>query len=140
MGSEEASKLLARAGIDVDDIKKKLASGEWFIVEGDAECVLSVVEATRHVAIILFVEGDSTLCLAKKTEAFKAATGLDDDVLKRIIWMEVVRVSKGCAAHSRLEDKPEEIAEMVARAIVKGAEIAIEALKRPKLKEPDYVQ
>jgi hypothetical protein len=140
VGSEEASKLLARAGIDVDDIKKKLASGEWFIVEGDAECVLSVVEATRHVAIILFVEGDSALCLAKKTEAFKAATGLDDDVLKRIIWMEVVRVSKGCTAHSRLEDKPEEIAEMVARAIVEGAEIAIEALKRLKLKEPDYVQ
>jgi len=90
---EEALKLLAKAGIDLEDIKRKLASGEWFIVEGDAECVLTVVESTRHVAIILFVEGDNALCLAKKTEAFKAAIGLNNDVLKRILWTEVVRVA-----------------------------------------------
>jgi hypothetical protein len=141
MGSNDASRILAKAGIDVEDIKRKLASGEWFVVEGDAECVLSIVEVTRHVAIILFVEGDSALCLAKKTEAFKALTGLSDDVLKKIVWMEVKRTLTGCAAHSTLEEKPEEVAEMVARAILKGAELAEEVLESLKREErPNYIQ
>jgi hypothetical protein len=137
---EETLKLLARAGIDLEDVKRRLASGEWFVVEGDSECVLTIVEATKHVAIILFVDGDNAFCLAKKTEAFKAATGLSDDVLKRIVWMEVARTQTGCVAHSTLEDKPEEVAERVARAILEGAQLATEVLKRLKHKEPDYVQ
>jgi hypothetical protein len=141
MGSEETSKILTRAGIDLEDIKKKLASGEWFIVEGDAECVLSVVEVTRHVAIILFVEGDSALCLAKKTEVFKVLTGLGDDVLRKIVWMEVKRTLAGCAAYSTLDKKPEEVAEMVASAILKGAELTAELLESLKHEEePSYIQ
>jgi hypothetical protein len=131
---DKSSELLAKAGIDVEDIKNKLASGEWFVVEGDSECVLRIVEATRHVAIILFVKGDSALCLAKKTEAFKTETGLGDNVLRRVVWMEVARTTSGCVAHSALEDRPEDVAEMVARAILEGARRAAEA------PEPSYIQ
>jgi hypothetical protein len=135
--SAEALEVLAMMGIDVEDVKRKLASGEWFIVEGDAECVLGIVEVTRHVALVLAVKDNNALCLARKTEAFKAATGLGDDVLRRVVWMEVVKVSRGCVAHSKLEDRLEEVAEAIASAIVKGAE---KALERVEQEGPSYVQ
>jgi hypothetical protein len=136
--SAEALEVLTKMGIDVEDIKNKLASGEWFAVIGDSECVLDIVEATRHAAIIIAVKSGTLLCLVKKTEAFKAATGLDDDVLRRLVFAEVVRIPRGCAVHSTLEDSPEEAAEAIASAIVEGAERALERARRGE--ESSYIQ
>jgi hypothetical protein len=115
---EEALKLLTKAGIDIEDLKRRISSGEWFIVEGDSECVLDVVAVTLHSAILLFVGGDSAVCLARKSEAFKAATGLDDEALKRLIWIHVKRVPTGCAATAWTERDVKEAAEEIARELV----------------------
>jgi hypothetical protein len=134
--SAEALEILARMGIDVEDVKRKLASGEWFAVVGDSECVLDIVEASRHVAIIIAVTGGTLLCLVKKTEALKIATGLSDDVLSRMVFAEAVRIPRGCAVHSMLDKNPEEVAEIVANAIVEGVERALERVKQ----EGMYIQ
>jgi len=138
---EEALKLLAKAGIDVEDIKKKIISGEWMIVEGDSECVLDVVSVTHHSAILLSVVDGEALCLARKTEAFMEAAGLDEESLKRIVWIRVKSVPTGCAATAQVEKSVEEAAEEIARALVKAAEKALELAKRLKQEDrPDYVQ
>jgi hypothetical protein len=138
---EEALKLLAKAGIDIEDLKRKIASGEWMVVEGDSECVLDVVSVTRHSAILLFVAGGEALCLVKKTEAFVEATGLDEEALRRIVWIHVKSVPTGCSAAAHIEKSVEEAADEIARALVKAAEKALELTKRPKQEGgPDYVQ
>jgi hypothetical protein len=134
---EEALKLLAKAGIDIEDLKRRISSGEWFIVEGDPECVLDVVQVTLHSAIILFVSSDNAVCLAKKSEAFKVATGLDDEVLRRLIWIHVKRVPTGCAATAWTERDVEKAGEEVARELVETVRRVLEV---EKSKNPDYVQ
>ena len=138
---EEAIKILSKAGIDVEDLKRKIASGEWMIVEGDSECVLDVVSVTRHSAILLSVADGEALCLAKKTEAFMEATGLDEEALRRIVWIHVKSVPTGCSATAHIEKSVEEVADEIARALVKAAEKVLELAKRLKQEDrPDYVQ
>jgi hypothetical protein len=134
---EEAVRLLAEAGIDVEDIKRRISSGEWFVVEGDSECVLDVVAVTLHSAVLLFVAGDSAVCLAKKSEAFKASTGLDDEVVKRLVWVHVKRVPTGCAATAWTEKDVEKAGEEVARELVEAVRRALELVKR---QDPSYTQ
>jgi hypothetical protein len=134
---EEALKLLAEAGIDVDDLKRRVGSGEWFIVEGDAECVLDVVAVTLHSAILLFAGGGSAVCLAKKSKAFKVATGLDDEALRRLIWIHVKRVPTGCAATAWTERDVEKAGEEIARELV---ETVARVLRLIRGEGQDYVQ
>jgi hypothetical protein len=82
--SEEVARLLAEIGIDVEDLRKKIASGEWMIVEGDAECVVNIVAVTRHTAILL-ATGETAVCLARKTRAYIETTGITEELTREII-------------------------------------------------------
>jgi hypothetical protein len=139
---EEVLKSLSAVGIDIEDLKKKLKSGEWMIVEGDSECVLNVVAFTHHSAILLFVIDDNALCLAKKTETFMRLSGLSSETLKRIVWMQVMRVHTGCTATASIEDKPDEVVEDIVKSIIDGAKIALERVKNAEQGDIDlgYIQ
>ena len=135
MGESEAIRLLAEVGIDIEDLKRRIASGEWMIVEGDAECVVNTVAVTRHAAILL-VAGETTVCLARKTRAFREATGITEELARRIIWIHTSRVPTGCAATVWTEESAERVAEEIARALIGVAEKVAGLEKRGR--DPGY--
>ena len=122
---EEALSLLSTVGIDVDDLKRRIASGDWVYVEGDAMCVLKVVELTHHSAIILLVEDEFLVCLARKTQVLRELVGLDEKTLKSIVEMHVQRTLAGCAIRALTTSDLNEGAERVASRLVESARAAL---------------
>jgi hypothetical protein len=122
---DEALKLLSTVGIDVDDLKRRIASGDWVYVEGDATCVLKIVELTRHSAIILLIEDEFMVCLARKTQVLRELTGLGEEILKSVVEMRTRRTPAGCAVHALTASDLERGAEEIANRLVESARAAL---------------
>lgn len=140
---DEALELLNMVGIDVDDIKRRIASGDWVYVEGDATCVLKIIELTRHSAIILLIEDEFVVCLARKTQALRELTGLGEEILKSVVEMRVRRAPAGCAVHALTASDLERGAEEIASRLVESARAALKCAETCKggvdSESPDYV-
>jgi hypothetical protein len=122
---DEATELLSAVGIDIDDLKRRIASGDWVYVEGDAACVLKIIELTHHSAIILLIEDEYVVCLAKKTQVLSELTGLGEKVLKSIVEMRTWRTPTGCAVQALTASDLNEGAEKIASRLVESARVAL---------------